>query len=64
MKSIVRTDRVRNDIVLKTVKEDWNIVQTIKIKRLTGFVTCCFLKHVIEGKIEEGLECGKIIKKM
>jgi hypothetical protein len=41
MEKISWTDRVRNEKVLHRVKEERNILHTIKIKRLTGLVTSC-----------------------
>jgi hypothetical protein len=35
------TDRVRNEEVLHIVKKDRIILQTVKRRRLTGFVTNC-----------------------
>jgi hypothetical protein len=50
------TDRVRNEEVLHRVKEERNIVHTIK-RRKGNWIghnlrRNCFLKHVIEGKLE------------
>jgi hypothetical protein len=54
------TDRVRNEEVLKRVKEERNIVHTVKRKKANwiGHILCrkCFLKHVIEGKLEKRVE--------
>jgi hypothetical protein len=48
-------NRVGNEEVLR-VKEERNILRTIKRRKAnwTGQILCrsCFLKHVIEGKIE------------
>jgi hypothetical protein len=41
MEKISWTDRVRNEEVLHRVKEDRNIIHTIKEERLTGLVTSC-----------------------
>jgi hypothetical protein len=44
MKKIRWTNHVRNEEVLQTVKEDRNILQTIKGRqegKLTGLVTSC-----------------------
>jgi hypothetical protein len=51
------TDRVRNNDVLHKVKEEWNILHTIK-KRKTNSICHIWrrnslLKYVIKGKIEE-----------
>ena len=41
MEKISWTDRVRNEVVLHGVKEERNIVHTVKEGRLTGLVTSC-----------------------
>jgi hypothetical protein len=50
------TDRVRNEKVLQRVKEERNVLQTMK-RRMANWIShilCrnCLLKHVIEGKME------------
>jgi hypothetical protein len=54
MEKISWTDRVRNEEVLHGVKEDRNILDTIKEGRANwiGHILCrsCLLIHVIEGK--------------
>jgi len=50
------TDRVRNEEVLRRDKEQRNILHTVK-RRKGNWIGYswrgnCFLKHVIEGKIE------------
>jgi hypothetical protein len=54
------TNHVRNEEVLQRVKEDRNILHTIKRRKAnwTGYVShrSCLLKHVIEGKTEERIE--------
>jgi hypothetical protein len=54
------TDRVRNEEVLHRVKEDRNIVHTIKRSKVfwIGHILRrnCVLKHVIEVKIEGRIE--------
>jgi hypothetical protein len=54
------TDRVRNEEILQRVKEERNILHTItrrKSNRIGDILRRnCPLKHVIEGKIEEGIE--------
>ena len=49
---------MRNEEVLHIVKEERNIIHTIKIRKANwiGHVLHknCLLKHIIEGKIEEG----------
>jgi hypothetical protein len=56
---ISRADRVRNG-VLKSVKEQRNIVHTVKWRKdnCIGDILRrnCLLKHVIEGKIEGKIE--------
>jgi hypothetical protein len=49
------TNRGRNGEVLHRVKEERNIVHTIK-RRKVNWTGHCFLKHVIEGKIEGKIE--------
>jgi hypothetical protein len=56
----VWTNHVRNWEVLHGVKEERNILHTIK-RRKTNWIgnilrRNCHLKHVIEGKIEGGIE--------
>ena len=55
MEKISWTDRVRDE-VLQTVKEERLVLQTIKRREANwiGHMSCrnCFLKHVIEIKIE------------
>jgi hypothetical protein len=50
------TDRVRSEEVLHTVKEEMNIVHTVKRRKANwiGHILPrnCLLKHVIEGKME------------
>jgi hypothetical protein len=56
MENISWTDRVRNEEVLRRVKEERNILHTIRRRKANrfGHILCrdCLLKHVIEGKIE------------
>jgi len=51
---------VRDEEVLYTVKEEWNIVHTVKGRKANwiGHILRrnCLLKHVIEGKIGERIE--------
>jgi hypothetical protein len=60
MEKISWTDRVRNEEVLHRVKEERNIVHTIKRRKAnwTGHISRrnCLLKHVIEGKLEGRIE--------
>ena len=57
MEQISGTDHVRNEEVLQTVKEERNVVHTIKRMKSdwVGHILHrnCLLKHVIEGKLEE-----------
>jgi hypothetical protein len=54
------TDRVRNEEVLHRVKEERNIVHTVKRRKANwiGHILRrnCLLKHVIEGKLEGRIE--------
>jgi hypothetical protein len=56
LEKISWTDRVRNEEVLRRVKEMRNILHTIKRRKANwiGHILRrnCILKHVIEGKIE------------
>jgi hypothetical protein len=51
---------VRNEVVLHRVKEEKNILHTIKRRKANwiGHILCrnCLLKHVIEGKLEGRIE--------
>jgi hypothetical protein len=55
MEKISWTDRVINEEVLHIVKEERNMVHTVKRRKAkwVGHIlrTNCLLKHVIEGKI-------------
>jgi hypothetical protein len=59
MEKISWTERVRNVEVLHRVKEERNILHTLQIRKANwiGHILRrnCFLKHVIEGKIEENI---------
>jgi hypothetical protein len=60
MEKISWTDRVRNEEVLLRVKEERNILHTVKRRKADwiGHILRrdCFLKHVIEGKREGRIE--------
>jgi hypothetical protein len=60
MEKISWTDRVRNEVVLHRVKEERNILHTIKRRKATwiGHILRrnCLLKHVNEGKLEGRIE--------
>jgi hypothetical protein len=57
MEKISWTDRVRREEVLHRVKEERNILRTVKIRKANwiGHILCrsCLLKHVIEGRDKE-----------
>jgi hypothetical protein len=46
------TDHMKNEEVLLRVKEQRNILHEIINGRLTGLVTFCLLRQLIEGKIK------------
>ena len=56
LEKIIWTYRVRNEEVLRRVKEERNIRQTIKVRKANWVVHIlhrnCLLKHVTEGNIE------------
>jgi hypothetical protein len=52
MEKITWTDSVRNEAVLHTVKEERNIIHTVK-RRKANWIGHCFLKQVTEEKIEK-----------
>ena len=58
MEKISWTDRVRNEEVLLTVKEQRNILQEISKREANwiGHILCrnCILQRVIEGKVKGG----------
>jgi hypothetical protein len=60
MEKISWTDCVRNEEVLHRVKEERNILHTIKRRKANwiGHILRrnCLLKHVIEGKLEGRIE--------
>jgi hypothetical protein len=53
MEKISWTDRVRNKEVLLTVKEEGNVLHTIKRRQILLVTSCVvtLLKHIIEGMI-------------
>jgi hypothetical protein len=60
MEKISLALRVRNEEVLRRVKEERNILHAVK-RRKTNWIghilrRNCLLKHVIEGKIEGRIE--------
>jgi len=65
MEKISWTNRVRNEEVLQSVKEQRYILHTIKIRKAhwIGHILCgnCLLKQVMEGKDSRD---GKMRKKM
>jgi hypothetical protein len=60
MEKISWTDRVRNEEVLRGVKGDRNMRQTIQIREANwvGHILRrnCLIKHVIEGKIQRKIK--------
>jgi hypothetical protein len=60
LEKISWTDRVRNEEVLHRVKEERNIIHTVKRRKADwiGCILCrnCLLKHVIGGKIQGRVE--------
>ena len=58
LEEISWTDHVRNEKILHRVKEDRNILYTIKKRKVNwiGHNLCrnCLLKHIIEESIEDG----------
>jgi hypothetical protein len=68
MENIILTDRVNKEEVSQRVKEERDILQTIKRRKANwiGHILLrnCLLQHVIEGKIEGRIEVsGKTRKK-
>ena len=57
---ISSTDFVKNEEVLHRVKEERNILHTVKRRKANwiGHILCrnCLLKYTIEGKIERSIE--------
>jgi hypothetical protein len=76
MEKINWTSHVRNEEVLLRVKEDSNIIHTLNRRKAKwiGHILHrkCFLKHVIEGKIEgtrkatgrQGRRCRQLLDDM
>ena len=60
MEKISWTDHVRNEKVLHRVKEERNIIHTVRRRKVNWIcdILCrnCLLKHIIEGKIGGGIE--------
>jgi hypothetical protein len=60
MEMISWTDHVRNEEVLHTVKEERNILHTIKRRKANLIFHMLrrngFLEHIIEGKVGKGIE--------
>jgi hypothetical protein len=56
MEKLSWTNFVKNEEVLHTAKEEWNILHTIQWSKFDWIVQIfcrnCLLKHVIEGKIQ------------
>ena len=59
MEKIISSDRVRNEEVLHRVKEERNIIHTIKRRKANwiGHILrrICLLKYITDEKIEEGI---------
>jgi hypothetical protein len=72
MEKITLTDHVRNGEVLLRVREERNVLHTIKLSKFKCIVLILnrnwLLKDIIKGKIEVTLEvmgrCGRRIKKL
>ena len=47
---------MRNEEELRRVKQEWNIVHTIKKMKVDSIGMNCRLKHVIQGKTEGNIE--------
>jgi hypothetical protein len=60
MEKVSWTNRVRNEEVLHRVKEERNVLHTVKRRKANwiGHILRrnCLLKHVIDGKVEERIE--------
>jgi hypothetical protein len=68
MEKISWTDRVNNEAVLYRVKEEWNILHTIR-RRKANWIghqlrRNCLLKHIIEGKIRGTRRRGRRHKQL
>jgi hypothetical protein len=67
MEKISWTDRVRNEEVLLTVKEQRNILQEISKREANwiGHILCrnCLLQRVIEGKVKGGVRSDRKTRK-
>jgi len=61
------TDGVENEEVLRRIKEEGNILHTIKRSKFNriGHILRrnCLLKHTVEGKIRKDRDDGKTRKK-
>jgi hypothetical protein len=68
MEKISWTDRVNNETVLHRVKEERNILHTIRRKKASwiGHILHrkCLLKHIIEGKIRGTRRRGRRRKQL
>jgi hypothetical protein len=60
MEKIIWTDHVTNEEVLLRVKEQRNVLQEISKRKANWIIHIlrrnCLLQHVIEGKIQRGIE--------
>ena len=69
MEKLSWTNFVKNEEVLHSVKEEWNILHTIPWRKVNWIVPIlcrnCLLKHVIEGKIQgmgrKGRKCKQLV---
>jgi hypothetical protein len=68
MENISWTDRVNNEAVLHRVKEERNILHTVRRRKAncTGHILRrnCLLKHIIEGKIRGTKRRGRRRKQL
>jgi hypothetical protein len=68
MEKISWTDRVNNEAVLHTVKEEMNILHTIRRRKANwiGHILRrnCLLSHIIEGKIRGSRRRGRRRKQL
>jgi hypothetical protein len=68
MEKIIWTDRVNNEAVLRRVKEERNILHTIRRRKANriGHILRwnCLPKHIIEGKIIGARRLGRRRKQL
>jgi hypothetical protein len=51
MENVSWTDRVNNDALLHRVKEERNILHTVRCRKANLLCRNCLLNHIIEGKV-------------